>query len=237
MAGFQASINGRFWVSTEGAIQQRDAADEGRLEPCGGIIFGRVIVDESEVVRPSQLIASVIRTQRRGDGGSMRTWRRVAVTVVSVLGLGCASEAGDWSGVKPGITTEPELLATFGSPDEVVATFPWVEWSARWKKRPLSTQYLFRYRVQYSSSDLLVGPGGKADDVEVEIADRKVLAVRWHYGGPPARAAAASLRGDPEIHFQEADSVSRGSKPLPAGLLVVDIGPRNSTLQVVLQLK
>jgi hypothetical protein len=45
-----------------GGVEQRDAADEGRLEPSGGIIFGRVIVDEGEVVRPSQLIASVGRT-------------------------------------------------------------------------------------------------------------------------------------------------------------------------------
>jgi adenylosuccinate synthase len=50
-----------------GAIEQRDAADEGRLEPCGGIVVGnKVIVNEGAVVRPSQLIASVRRT--RGEG-------------------------------------------------------------------------------------------------------------------------------------------------------------------------
>jgi hypothetical protein len=48
------------------AVQQRDAADEGRLEPCGSIIVGRIIVNHGEVVRPSQLIASVRRTW--GDG-------------------------------------------------------------------------------------------------------------------------------------------------------------------------
>ncbi len=42
-----------------GAVQQRDAADEGRLEPYGSIVVGTVIVDEGMVVRPSQLIASV----------------------------------------------------------------------------------------------------------------------------------------------------------------------------------
>jgi hypothetical protein len=43
--------------------QQRDAADEGRLEPCGDMIAGNeVIVDEGKVVRPSQLIASVGQT-------------------------------------------------------------------------------------------------------------------------------------------------------------------------------
>jgi hypothetical protein len=42
-----------------GVVEQRDAADEGRLEAYGSIMVGRVIVDEGEVVRPSQLIASV----------------------------------------------------------------------------------------------------------------------------------------------------------------------------------
>jgi hypothetical protein len=41
------------------ATQQRDAADEGRLEASGSIIVGGVIVNEGKVVRPSQLIASV----------------------------------------------------------------------------------------------------------------------------------------------------------------------------------
>jgi hypothetical protein len=41
------------------AAQQRDAADEGRLEASGGTMFGPVIVNQGEVVRPSQLIASV----------------------------------------------------------------------------------------------------------------------------------------------------------------------------------
>jgi hypothetical protein len=43
-----------------GAVQQRDAADEGRLDQCGSTIIGyKVIVDQGKVVRPSQLIASV----------------------------------------------------------------------------------------------------------------------------------------------------------------------------------
>jgi hypothetical protein len=41
------------------AAQQRDAADEGRLDTRGSIILGRVIVNQGKVVRPSQLIASV----------------------------------------------------------------------------------------------------------------------------------------------------------------------------------
>jgi hypothetical protein len=44
--------------------EQRDAADEGRLEPCGSTIVGnKIIVGQGEVVRPSQLIASVLRTR------------------------------------------------------------------------------------------------------------------------------------------------------------------------------
>jgi hypothetical protein len=46
------------------ATQQRDAADEGRLEASGSIIVGENIVNEGRVVRPSQLIASVRRTRR-----------------------------------------------------------------------------------------------------------------------------------------------------------------------------
>jgi hypothetical protein len=42
------------------AAQQRDAADEGRLDAYGSAIVGnKVIVNQGEVVRPSQLIASV----------------------------------------------------------------------------------------------------------------------------------------------------------------------------------
>ncbi len=44
------------------AAEQRDAADEGRLDAGGSIIVGTVIVNQGEVVRPSQLIASVRQT-------------------------------------------------------------------------------------------------------------------------------------------------------------------------------
>jgi hypothetical protein len=50
-------------VVTE-AAEQADAADEGRLEPGGNIMVGKVIADEGKVVRPSQLIRSVRRTRR-----------------------------------------------------------------------------------------------------------------------------------------------------------------------------
>jgi hypothetical protein len=48
------------------AAQQRDAADEGRLEAYESMMVGTVIVDEGEVVRPSQLIASVRQTIEDG---------------------------------------------------------------------------------------------------------------------------------------------------------------------------
>jgi hypothetical protein len=53
------------------AAQQRDAADEGRLEPSGSIMVGSVIVNQGEIVRPSQLIASVRQTWTgaRGETG------------------------------------------------------------------------------------------------------------------------------------------------------------------------
>jgi hypothetical protein len=51
-----------------GAAEQRDAADEGRLEASGSILVGTVIVSQGRVVRPSQLIASV----RPTPGGGMR---------------------------------------------------------------------------------------------------------------------------------------------------------------------
>jgi hypothetical protein len=41
------------------AVEQRDAAVEARLEPCGRALIGALIVNEGEVVRASQLIASV----------------------------------------------------------------------------------------------------------------------------------------------------------------------------------
>jgi hypothetical protein len=39
--------------------EQRDAADEGRLVAYGNLFVGTVIKYQGEVVRPSQLIASV----------------------------------------------------------------------------------------------------------------------------------------------------------------------------------
>ncbi len=60
-----------------GAVQQRDAADEGRLEAGGSIIVGnKVIVNHGEVVRPSQLIASVRQTTGVGEERDVNGRRR-----------------------------------------------------------------------------------------------------------------------------------------------------------------
>jgi hypothetical protein len=48
------------------AAEQRDAADEGRLEASGSTMVGTVIVNQGGVVRPSQLIASVRQTTEDG---------------------------------------------------------------------------------------------------------------------------------------------------------------------------
>jgi hypothetical protein len=49
------------------AVQQRDAADEGRLEASGSLTVGRAIVNQGKVVRPSQLVASVRLTTKDGE--------------------------------------------------------------------------------------------------------------------------------------------------------------------------
>jgi len=191
------------------------------------------------VVRPSQLIASVMRTEgdRKVGGGIMRMCCHGVFTVLVAL-LACAAlQAGDWTTIRPAVTTEAELLAAFGSPDEVVATFPWAEWSARWKKRPVAAGYVLSYQVQGSKSPLLVGPAGQADHVEVNVWQGKVGAVRWQYGGPTARAAAEVLRGDPQVRFDTADTLAHGGKPVTGGLLSVEIGPRDARVEVLLQLK
>ncbi len=64
-----------------GATEQRDAADEGRLEPCGSILVGTVNVNHGKVVRPSQLIASVGRAIESARGGHQHGHNRVAQPV------------------------------------------------------------------------------------------------------------------------------------------------------------
>jgi hypothetical protein len=70
------------------AVEQRDAADEGRVDARGTIIVGKVIVNQGEVVRPSQLIASVGRTNRGSGDGTAGLLRMRAVA--SLPGVGRA---------------------------------------------------------------------------------------------------------------------------------------------------
>jgi hypothetical protein len=58
---------GQWGLETE-AVEQADAADEGRLEARRGIIVGTVTVDQGNVVRPSQLIRSVRQTLESEEG-------------------------------------------------------------------------------------------------------------------------------------------------------------------------
>ena len=55
------------------------------MEQCGSIVFGTVIVNEGEVVRPSQLIASVRQTRR-----GMSEARAIAATTLAAVLAGPA---------------------------------------------------------------------------------------------------------------------------------------------------
>jgi outer membrane protein assembly factor BamE (lipoprotein component of BamABCDE complex) len=70
------------------AAQQRDAADEGRLDTRGSIILGRVIVNQGKVVRPSQLIASVRQTEGEVARGTRILMARLLLTGLVV---GCCT--------------------------------------------------------------------------------------------------------------------------------------------------
>jgi hypothetical protein len=50
------------WGLEAEAVEQADAADEGRLEAGGGIMVGPVTTKQGKVVRPSQLIRRVRQT-------------------------------------------------------------------------------------------------------------------------------------------------------------------------------
>jgi hypothetical protein len=71
-----------------GAVQQRDAADEGWLKPCGSAIVGTAIELEGKVVHPSQLIACVGRTI-----GAMRDL--LVISFFSLLAVGASGDGDD----------------------------------------------------------------------------------------------------------------------------------------------
>ena len=143
----------------------------------------------------------------------------------------------DWTLVKPALTTESELIGVFGNPTEVTASFPWEEWSAKWKKRPKSSSHVLRYRQQESKSQLLVGPGGPADDVEVHIFSGKVLSVAWHYGGPPARSAIEMINADPQFAKGSPESTYRIGKHMPHGFLSGTLASNGTQAELRYELK
>jgi hypothetical protein len=167
----------------------------------------------------------------------MKTRLLLIVTVVAVAAPHGVARSADWTSIKPQTTTEAELRAAFGPPDEVIATFAWSEWSAVWKKRPVTNRYVLRYTAQLSRSALLTGFAGKADAVNVTISDKKVLSVEWTYGGPSARVAAGVVRADTQMNHDRVESGSQSSKQLTSGWLTVDLGPNDSKVRVVLEMK
>ena len=159
------------------------------------------------------------------------------IMMISVAAPQGAALPQDWTIIKPNVTTVAELTKVFGPPDEVVASFPWSEWSAVWKKRPVTDRYTLRYIAQASRSALLDGPAGKADSVDVVISAKRVLAVEWEYGGPSARLAATRIRGDAGMQHDTVGSLMRAAKDVPGGWLLAELSPGDSNVRVELQRK
>jgi hypothetical protein len=166
-----------------------------------------------------------------------RRWEPGALAAALVFVCASPIWPHDWTQVRPAVTTEKEVLAWFGPPTNVVASFPWGEWSATWKKRPRTDSYRLRYEAGSSSSPLLVGPGGQSEAVEVSIWKGKVQSIGWRYGGPLARSAAASLRATPDFNFRARSNGATGSRNVEGGWLTADIGENDTVVEVTLQLK
>jgi hypothetical protein len=146
----------------------------------------------------------------------MKTRLLLIVTLVAVVAPHGVARSADWTGVKPQTTTEAELITAFGSPDEVIATFAWSEWSAVLKKAPRHKP--IRSSVHCAGLALCSpGPAGKADGVDVTISNKKVLSVEWTHGGLSARAAAGVVRADTQMNHSGAGSVSQSAKSVPSG--------------------
>ena len=164
-----------------------------------------------------------------------------ALLAVVLFPLFCGpTSAQEWKIIRPATTSEAELIKAFGPPDEVISTFPWAEWSAKWKKRPKAHRYTLRYSRyadKSEASELLLGPGGPADGADVEISGGRVMSVVWHYGGYSARVAAKTLRADSSVKVGGAEEVSRAFGRTEHGVLVVEIGFEDSRVDVRLELK
>lgn len=162
--------------------------------------------------------------------------RRLLILSLTML-LPHVSQAASWDQIQPQRTTESELVAWFGVPDEVIAAQSWREWRSG-RPRKLQAAHSLRYVSHDRPSPLLSGPGGPADSVEVEIgADGKVWLVTWHFGGPSARAATEILKADPALKFETEDACSNAWKMVNGYPLTVQIGPGSGTVEAVFQLK
>jgi hypothetical protein len=161
---------------------------------------------------------------------------RATIVFITIALVSTTAVAADWRAVWPHVTTESELISAFGAPNQVTSVYLWSEWSAKWKKRPNASHYTLRYETT-SDSALLVGPGGKADSVEVGVADSKIIGVTWHYGGPSAKAAAITLRADRVMTFGPAKVVSTAGGGKVGQSIYVQVGPDDSEVTVSLSLK
>ncbi len=158
------------------------------------------------------------------------------ILVTSLLFSGALS-AADWSEIKPQITTKREMIDFFGSPTEVSADFSWKEWNGVWDTRPEVIHYVLRYRKQESKSQLLIGPGGLADYVEVDIFSDKVFSVIWFYGGPSARSAKEMLDSDKGLTRGPPKSEYSVGNHMPNGYLFGIVASNGSKVELRYELK
>jgi hypothetical protein len=89
-----------------------------------------------------------------------------AVPLLLCLFAAPTALADGWRSIDPSFTKESQLIAAFGPPAEVVASFPWSEWEKRGERKP--GRYTLHYRSDLADSPLLTGPGGKAREQEPE---------------------------------------------------------------------
>jgi hypothetical protein len=120
---------------------------------------------------PTRAGEALLLAAQRWRWAAVKRLRSTIVLVAMAL-VSTSTLAADWQTIRPQVTTERELISIFGAPDEVVSTYPWTEWSANWKKRPKASHYTLEYG-NASESILRVGPAGRADSVEVMVADRR----------------------------------------------------------------
>ena len=77
--------------------EQRDAADEGRLEACESTMVGLVIVNHGRVVLPSQVIVSVRPTEMRPGP--------LSLVFVGFIAGGLLHDYIDAAPLRPGLKT------------------------------------------------------------------------------------------------------------------------------------